>query len=226
MQEDLLQQGESKVKFIRHKLRLIYHGKPFCSFCGKGFSEKEIVKRLGEQFPDGYEKVRDLLYKVYIKFSCEGEPVMNKNVYKKKQKIKRETATRVLEEFLKRVEWVNQDTYFMYQVDKVWLYGSYLTKPDSKHVGDLDIDIRLTQKDIYDNMASDELWDENYKRFKQAKPNTYGTFTDILDFSYWETFRFLKNKSKTLSLQGSLAKKFPHVISHKVIYERVDNEST
>jgi len=219
------------MEIIDHDKHMIYRGKSVCSFCGKKLTKKKIKELLRATIgqvevelvkldkPNKWGQT-EIYYQIQRTVSCKNEPVMNEHVRKKKQKIKRETAKRILKEFLKRVNKVNDDWYFLYQVDKVWLYGSYLTNPESEYVGDIDLDIKISRKKGYQDLDEREYLDEMYDRFFTDKPNSHPSFFEIISYGELEVQKYLKNKSKAISLNGGLAKDYEHCVPHKVIYER------
>src|SRR5947208_5083131 len=58
--------------------------------------------------------------------------------------LRRATAERKLREFMARVEQVNQSEEFAYRVNRVVLFGSYLT--DAERVNDIDVAVELAPR--------------------------------------------------------------------------------
>lgn len=115
---------------------------------------------------------------------------------KHKRRYRRETADRVYSEFLDRIKIVNSDDHYLYGIDMVVVFGSYLgTDP---MVGDIDIAIRHIRK-IDDNDAFNRA---SRDRVKEAKANGRN-FTSWFKLSWWsfdELHLFLRKRSPILSL--------------------------
>jgi predicted nucleotidyltransferase len=111
--------------------------------------------------------------------------------------MKREKVEKLLAEFMDRVQQVNASTEFLYRVDKVLVFGSYL-RPEIVELNDLDVAVKLTSK-IEDG-------DERIKASETmiAKANEAGrSFSGFLDemiYPYLMTKTFLRNRSRYLSL--------------------------
>jgi len=59
--------------------------------------------------------------------------------------INRTKAEKILNDFMQRVEEINNDDYFLYRVSKILLFGSYINK-DATDFGDIDIAFELKRK--------------------------------------------------------------------------------
>lgn len=113
--------------------------------------------------------------------------------------IRRETADRVFAEFLSRVEEVNNNPYYLYRIKTVILFGSYLESVGP--VGDIDLAIELVPKEGDAGKASRKMM----QRGKEAEERgrRFSTFMERLLFASTEVWRFLKSRSRTLSLHDS-----------------------
>jgi predicted nucleotidyltransferase len=73
--------------------------------------------------------------------------------------VKRAKAAQKLNEFLERVKKVNEDDYFLYKVNKIVLFGSYLSSKES--VNDIDVAIELvckiTDQETYEELAQNRV---------------------------------------------------------------------
>jgi len=109
--------------------------------------------------------------------------------------IKRDTADKKLLEFMGRVNIVNSDNYYLYKVKKVVVFGSYLSKKE--RLNDVDVAVEIVPK--YDN---DEQFRRNEERVNEVgKKGTYfSTFLDRLFFPELEVIKYLKSRSRTISL--------------------------
>ena len=128
--------------------------------------------------------------------------------------ITRQTADRALSQLLERVNQVNSDEYFLAQVTKVVVLGSYL-RADVDRLSDLDIAVELQPKEA----NWDRLRELTLKRVEQVQMAGRG-FRNWLEMEYWwhrEVFAFLKNRSRTISLIDYTAEKefvdrVPHLV--------------
>ena len=128
--------------------------------------------------------------------------------------ISREKADKYFNEFMERVHEVNNDDYYLWTIDKVYLFGSYLDKNKTDY-GDIDIFILLKNKEPdyakYTNLREKRI-EELRKKGKHFK-----SFLDELNFPEYEIQLKLKNRCRYLSIQPydvELAKK----IKHKQVY--------
>jgi predicted nucleotidyltransferase len=130
--------------------------------------------------------------------------------------ITRQTANRALAELLERVKKVNSDEWFLAKVTKVVLLGSYL-RPEVDQLSDLDVGVELQPKEV----DWDRLRAATQKRVEQLQ--TSGRrFSSWLQVEYWwhlEAFRFLKGRSRAISLIDYKAEKdFVDKVPHKVLF--------
>ncbi|MFL6194511.1 MAG: hypothetical protein ACJ75H_10090 [Thermoanaerobaculia bacterium] len=112
--------------------------------------------------------------------------------------IKRRTADKVFSAFLERVEEVNNNPYYLYKVRTVVLFGSYLN--DVANVGDIDLAIDLVMKESDPGTGAEMI----RMRGDEAQENgrQFSTFMAKLLFANTEVWRFLKSRSRTLSLHN------------------------
>jgi DNA-binding MarR family transcriptional regulator len=110
--------------------------------------------------------------------------------------VSRRTAETKLQEFMDRVHEVNANSRFLYRVDKVVLFGSFLT--DAPQVGDLDLAVQLSPK---------EADCEKHAQLVQARAadaagrgKQFPSFIDRLTFAYSEVRSFLKARSRIIQL--------------------------
>jgi predicted nucleotidyltransferase len=110
--------------------------------------------------------------------------------------ISRKTANRVLREFIERVQQVNSNMEYVYEVESVVLFGSMLG--DKESLGDVDLAIELVPRESDDQQfqakcqARRRIAEENGRRFRS-----------IFDWAVWPTmeiFHFLKARCWSLSL--------------------------
>jgi len=111
--------------------------------------------------------------------------------------MKREKAEKLLAEFMDRIQEVNTSPNFLYKVDKVLVFGSYL-RPEVAELNDLDVAVELTTKFADPNerrKASDALVATAYKAGR-----SFSGFMDQLLYPYSMTKSFLRSRSRYLSL--------------------------
>jgi predicted nucleotidyltransferase len=130
--------------------------------------------------------------------------------------ITRQTAEAALAQFLARVDRVNSDDYFLAKVTRVILFGSYL-RAEANTLGDVDVAVELRPKEA-DRGRLREL---NHRRVVESEQNGR-RFNQMLDRESWwqmETFRFLKSRSRSISLVDyQIEKAFVDRVPHKVLF--------
>ena len=110
--------------------------------------------------------------------------------------IKRETAERILQEFMERVHKINQDSYYLYKVSKVIVFGSFLS--NKERINDLDIAVKLLPK-ISDPKKQRQVEQQRIKEAFESGRN----FNNTIDELFWphnEVMYFLKSRKRTISL--------------------------
>ena len=118
--------------------------------------------------------------------------------------VTRATAEKALREFLTRVKQVNRDSRFLGRVNRVVLFGSML-REDVDRVSDVDLAVEVLPK-----MADGEQLAAKNRRRVEALLSAGHAFRNILDMHfYWyrEVFRFLKSRSRVVSLADYAAEK-------------------
>ena len=111
--------------------------------------------------------------------------------------MKREKAEKLLAEFMGRVQEVNTSPDFLYKVDKVLVFGSYL-RPEVAELNDLDVAVELTSK-IADGDKRVEAERAMVAKAYEAG-RSFSGFLDEMTYPYLMTKTFLRNRSRYLSL--------------------------
>jgi predicted nucleotidyltransferase len=132
--------------------------------------------------------------------------------------ITRATAETALVDLLERIERVNRGHHFLARVTRVIVFGSYL-RPEVDRLGDVDVAVELEPKEA-DRQRLRRL---NYRRVAQTERSGH-RFSTVLDREIWwrwwrsEVFRFLKGRSRSISLHDYQAEK-PLVdkVSHRIL---------
>jgi predicted nucleotidyltransferase len=118
--------------------------------------------------------------------------------------ITRETAEKALGEFLTRVERVNRDSRFLGRVNRVVLFGSML-REEVDRLSDVDLAVEVVPK-----IADPERLAPKNRRRVEALLAAGHVFRNVLDMHfcwYREVFRFLKSRSRVISLADYAAEK-------------------
>src|SRR5215472_14890295 len=118
--------------------------------------------------------------------------------------ITRGTAEKALREFLTRVELVNRDARFLGRINRVVLFGSML-REDVARLSDVDLAVEVLPK-IADR---ERLAAENRRRVEAelASGHVFRNTLDIHFYWYRQVFRFLKSRSRVISLADYAAEK-------------------
>lgn len=172
---------------------------------GDAWNLSYVAKRLRSDEAAAREIIVELAARGYIErsaFSAEGEYWENTirgNAFAGATAAKpllRVSADKRLKEFLDRVEEVRRDPYYLYRVHRVILFGSYLTSKD--RINDIDLCVSLTvkekDKDKQDRLREQRV-EETLRRGKVFK-----SFIDRLTWPETEVLKFLKAKSRSISL--------------------------
>lgn len=108
----------------------------------------------------------------------------------------REQANRLIDDFLARVKEVNANPYFLYQVSKVILFGSYLSKKQA--LGDVDLAIQLSPKEPNKGRFEKLVMQRSRDAVKSGRQ--FPTYIDELAWPETEVRRFLKGRVRYVSL--------------------------
>jgi len=134
---------------------------------------------------------------------------------KKKINLTRSKADELLAKLIERAKIINTatDTQFVYNIDKLVVFGSYLT--DKEKLGDLDVAADLKGRWNYDN------YKEMISNIEGIDDVDFPTFTDRLFFPWRKVMKFLKSGSTGISLHewGEIES---GDFEHKVIFEKED----
>lgn len=128
--------------------------------------------------------------------------------------VKRATADRALAQFLDRVATVNGGGGFAYRVKRVTVFGSYLTQGNELN----DVDLLIDMVPCKTNAKEQEILEESIRARAVKSGRRFSIFIDELAWPHTEVCRFLKNRSRTLSLHytdHALVEK----TEHRVVFE-------
>ncbi len=128
--------------------------------------------------------------------------------------VKRATADRALAQLLDRVSAVNARDEFAYRVERVVVFGSYLTS--ARELNDVDLLVDLAPRQGNSERQA------SLERSSMTRAIRDGRrFRDSMEAVLWprmEVECFLKNRSRTLSLHYS-DHKLVEMIEHRVVFE-------
>ena len=109
--------------------------------------------------------------------------------------IKKETARSILKDFLLRIERVNEDDSFIYNVEKIILFGSFLHGKEKP--GDIDIAINFAAKernaDIHYKLF------ENQIREAICNGRRFNNISQQITYPQEKVLRFLRGGHKSIS---------------------------
>src|SRR6266849_5365298 len=139
------------------------------------------------------------------------------------RRITRATAQKALQQFLGRVERVNNDPYFLGKVTRVVLFGSML-KPEVERLSDVDLAVELASKEA----DFDRARAKNYERVEElaTKGHHFRNFLEREGCWYWEVFGFLKAQNRVIALADYAAEKgFVLTVPHRVLFGGTESPS-
>lgn len=131
-------------------------------------------------------------------------------------RITRATAEKALQQFLRRVERVNNDPYFLGKVTRMVLFGSML-KPEVERLSDVDLAVELGSKEP----DFDRARVKNYERVEKltTQGHCFRNFLEMESCWYWEVFGFLKGHSRVIALADYTTEKtFVLGVPHRVLF--------
>jgi predicted nucleotidyltransferase len=113
------------------------------------------------------------------------------------KRLTRATAERALAEFLERVARVNDDRYFLGKVTRVVLFGSMLN-PEMDRPSDIDLAIEVVAKET----DFESFTRQNRERAEELATlgHRFRNPLEVVACWYQEVFRFLKGRSRAISL--------------------------
>jgi predicted nucleotidyltransferase len=139
------------------------------------------------------------------------------------QRITRATAEEALQQFLGRVERVNNDPYFLGKVTRVVLFGSML-KPEVERLSDVDLAVELASKEADFDRARVKNYDRVEKLAMQG--HCFRNFLEQEACWYWEVFGFLKGHSRVIALADYAAEKtFVLGVPHRLLLGGAESTS-
>ncbi len=111
--------------------------------------------------------------------------------------ITRQKADCIVEEFMARVREVNSNKKYVYKVDKVLLFGSYI-RPDATELNDVDIAVEIIHK--FDNPDIRQKKNDEYIKAAIRSGRRFNDWLDQMFCPEVDVKKFLKNRSRYISL--------------------------
>jgi predicted nucleotidyltransferase len=112
------------------------------------------------------------------------------------RRIKRETATRVLSGFMKRVHLVNENSKYLYSVRCVVVFGSFLECGDC--LGDVDVAVDLRSRIEFDKKHK---WVEVFQQHARKSGRSRSSFIEQIFWPRREVLLMLKSRKRSISIQ-------------------------
>lgn len=113
------------------------------------------------------------------------------------KRIKRETATKALSEFMKRVQLVNSNPKYLYSVRCVVVFGSFLQRGD--RLGDVDVAVDLKSRVVFDQ---EHKWVDLFQQHAWDSGRSFSTFDDEILWPRQEVILTLKSRKRSISIQS------------------------
>lgn len=132
--------------------------------------------------------------------------------------IKRDKADKIVNDFMQRVEEINNNDYYLYRVSKILLFGSYI-KEDAVDFGDIDIAFEVERK-IKDAEEFEKLNREFFEK-AQDEGKRFSSFIEKLFYSETVVILKLKNRNRYISLHR-MSDEILEVTDTKQIYPVVE----
>ena len=129
--------------------------------------------------------------------------------------ILRATADKKINEFLTRVKEVNTNEYYLYKIEKVLVFGSYLG--EGEKLGDIDLAVKIVPKEA-DKSKRQKIFTG---RSIDAK-NNGRHFSNIVEEILWpqeEVLKYLKSHSRSISIHFTDDQVLKNT-EYKVIYDQ------
>ncbi|HVU47649.1 MAG TPA: hypothetical protein VHD85_16070 [Terracidiphilus sp.] len=112
------------------------------------------------------------------------------------KRITRTTAATELSEFMKRVYMVNASSEYLYSVERVAVFGSFLEH--GERLGDVDIAVDLKSRVIIDKSRK---WLDLFRQHAWSSGRSFSTFEEEIDWPRREVVLTLKARRRSISIQ-------------------------
>lgn len=169
--------------------------------------DTRLAKLLGTSNPVARVVLKRLLDEGYLELQKEtsGSTTLNKIIETEKGRrfgvsaanpaITRQKADGLLNDLIERVKQVNATKELVYYVERIKVFGSYLS--DKELLGDIDVALKLSKR-----FEGDTLIQQKQKRIELAikQGRNFRDWNEQFDWPHREVMLLLKTKKKGLSL--------------------------
>lgn len=196
----------------------------------RGFDKKaienQVAKRLEKSRPIAAEVMKSLIKDDYL--VLEKEKYEDSYLYKLKPTdkgrrfgvalanppISRQKADQLLKELIERAKIMNASKEYLYRVDSIKVFGSYLS--EKAVLGDLDVAVKVSQI-----LEGEEFTKANFKRVELAIKNgkVFRSFIDQISWPYEEVMLMLKSRKKGLSIHDEILEDVIRLTETRTVYE-------
>jgi predicted nucleotidyltransferase len=126
------------------------------------------------------------------KVTRKGEELMRASAARR---IKCTTAQSALDEFMQRVQCVNNAPTYLYTVVKVVVFGSFLCR--GNHLGDVDVAVELSSRIPFRGN-----WVEIFRQHAWNSGRSFRTFDEEIDWPRREVILALKARQRSVSIHS------------------------
>jgi hypothetical protein len=112
-------------------------------------------------------------------------------------RISRKTAEAALVDFMKRVQTVNASSKYLYSIERVAVFGSFL-RPRKK-LGVVDVAVDLKSRVTIDEKHK---WVEIFQQHAWESGRSFSTWDDEIDWPRREVLLVLKSRKRSISIQS------------------------
>jgi len=112
-------------------------------------------------------------------------------------RISRKTADAALVEFMKRVQTVNASPKYLYSIERVAVFGSFLKR--RRNLGDVDVAVGLKSRVVFDEKHK---WIEIFQQHAWESGKSFSTWDDEIDWPRREVLLVLKSRKRSISIQS------------------------
>lgn len=180
----------SSLRFQQGGFSIQYIAKRF------GLSKQQAKARIDAFEAEGYfEKLIDDGSKSRWQLTMQAASLTQASAAKK---VKRETADKHYRTFLERVDEINAQDSYLYQVTKVVLFGSYLTGDGP--VSDIDLFVWISRKPKFE--ADFTTIREQRTVEMAAQGRRFRDYREEYSWPELDVRKYLKNGSRVISIQG------------------------
>jgi predicted nucleotidyltransferase len=127
--------------------------------------------------------------------------------------VSRKVGQRQLEQLVIRAEAINASDHYLFWVDRLVLFGSFLN-PAAEKVGDVDVAVGLARRE-----PDTDVFAEMSRKRAEESGRAFNTIVDFLGWSEHEVWLALKSRSSVLSLT-STRDRVLEICPSRVVYDR------